>query len=161
MSLRQHWHDTAWIGQFYCAQVEIRRGNLSEAKAQLESVRELSPEGRDPEMVARVLFGLASIARYQHKFDEAFELYGESCRYFAFAGRADGEASCWRDMGALEISLGNPDQAEKLYRRAYHQYEKLGKRHEMANCVNGLAEVARLRDQDREAEDGYLRAIDL
>ena len=92
VSLRQHWHDTAWIGQFYCAQVEIRRGNLSEAKAQLESVRELIPEGRDPEMVARVLFGLASIARYQHKFDEAFELYGESCRYFAFAGRADGEA---------------------------------------------------------------------
>lgn len=158
---QQDWHDTVPIARFYRAQVNIRRGELTLAEGELKALRSLIPEGREPEMVARALFGLASIARYRHRYDRAFELYGKSGRYFAYAGRRDGEASCWRDMGALYLTLADLGHAEKLYQKAYERYQKLGKRHEMANCVNGLAEVARWRGNYVVAESGYLRAIEL
>jgi tetratricopeptide (TPR) repeat protein len=158
---RQGWKDTASIARFYRAQVNIRRGDLTSAEDELEAIRVSIPEGREPEMIARTLFGLASIRRYRHDFDRAFELYGEACRYFAYAGRSDGEASCWRDMGSLHLTLANVDRAEKLYQKAYASYQKLGKRHELANCINGIAEVARWRGDYIAAESGYQRAIDL
>ena len=64
-------------------------------------------------------------------------------------------------MGSLHLTLANLDRAEKLYQKAYESYAKLGKRHEMANCINGLGEVARWRGDYVTAESGYLRAIDL
>jgi eukaryotic-like serine/threonine-protein kinase len=158
---KQDWDDTVSIARFYRAQVNIRRGDLVKAGEELDALRSSIPEGREPEMMARTLFGMASIARYRHAYDKALELYGESGRYFAYAGRKDGEASCWRDMGALYLTLGDLGHAEKLYQKAYKRYEKLGKRHEMANCINGVAEVARWRGDYVSAESGYLRAIDL
>ena len=64
-------------------------------------------------------------------------------------------------MGAVDLATGNVERAGKLYQQALEVFTRVGVRWEMANCVNGLAEVARLSDDLEAAERGYLRALEL
>ncbi|MBT3224330.1 MAG: tetratricopeptide repeat protein [Proteobacteria bacterium] len=155
------WHHILNNALFQRAQVALRRAELVDAETDLLRLKHAVSSETQALMMGKALFGLAAVARYRQDYDKSFLLYGEACRNFNQVDNREGAASCWRDMAALELTLSNPKRADILYRRAFAIYQALGKRHEMANCVNGIAEVARRWGELDEAKRGYNRALEL
>jgi len=64
-------------------------------------------------------------------------------------------------MGGVEMARRNLPRAAELIRHAMALYHRIGSQFEVANCLNNLAEIDRLRGDLEAAVQGYQRAIAL
>jgi serine/threonine protein kinase/tetratricopeptide (TPR) repeat protein len=106
---------------------------------------------------------LARCGMLSGDYERALRLIGVARAGFEGAlGANNGLANCDRVQGEIEIRLGrNLDRAIRLFRKAGDAYRKVGMRWGEANCMNGMAEIARLQGDLEQAENGYRRAIQL
>lgn len=146
---------------FRQAQVALRRGRLPEAEQALNTLKSSVSEEAEPGQYAKAMYGLASVARARSKLDLALMYFGEARRYFEADDNPIGVADSWKEMADLDLRIGELHGAKTLYTRAIAVYEEARERHQTAVCLNGLAEVARLRGDTGEAELGYRHALQI
>ena len=95
----------------------FERGYLNEARRLLEPASEPSHE-LTPEIRARALKGLGSIARFQKDVAEADQFCNASLLIYTELNNQDGIARCLGELGAIKIGLGQLDESEALLDQA-------------------------------------------
>ncbi len=157
----ESWKDVLREAIFRQAQIALRRSELAGAEQLLNQLKASISEKESPELYAKAMHGLASVARVRGHYDQALVYFGEARRYFEAAGDPVGVADAWKDMADLDLRAGELEGAAALYKRSLEVYERERERTQMAACINGLAEVARLRGDLGEAELGYRHALQI
>ena len=100
---------------------------------------------QDTAGAARTLHALGAAAYFQDDYAAARDAYAECLELIA--GTGDGFHESWAAymLGLAEEGLGNPGQAEPLYRRACRGFSVMGDASGTVISLNALAGVARTR----------------
>jgi len=146
---------TAALGHFWST-----RGHLSEGRRWCEIALRLS-EGDRTDVRARLLSGIAMIARGQGDFDQAEELLTEAVSIRRELGDDDGVASALRHLGALRYDKGDLAGSRALTEESLEIRRKLGNKLGVAQALNNLGAIAQLEEDHERAISLYEESAEL
>lgn len=136
-------------------------GHADEARALLESARQLVRERPDPRLAAAILRELGSLVSDLGDPAGAARLLDEALPIARDAGDQVGEAKLLHNLGAQAWALGDLDGARRLLEQSVHASRRLGLKRLEADSTVGLGTLHVERQQWPEAEARYEEGIAL
>ncbi|NOX54398.1 MAG: tetratricopeptide repeat protein [Planctomycetes bacterium] len=129
--LSQAWErrsEDAWSAVCHNLAVVSRAvGDVEAARSfQQQAIRAAAGRDEEPESVACDLAGRACDAILAGDYELAEQLLYRSLLLETLAGRLEGQAADWGNLGVLYRLIGQKESAERCFRRAYRLHRRLG-----------------------------------
>lgn len=145
----------------HLAEVARRRGVLGRRRDYLIRARQEFEQARDREGLSDTLLALGNALmdptmNAPDRLNEAGRMFRQALELKKALGDRIGVAEAYRNLGQLEIELGNHDAAESLLHQSLSLHEALGTQYFIAAVHNGLG-VAHLFKSDYARAEQHLQ----
>jgi tetratricopeptide (TPR) repeat protein len=134
-----------WEGRLLVLQsrAALGRGDSDAAIVRLEEAVRLARQSGDAWSLAMSLSQSGDLARAAGAYAQAGELYAESLALHEAPGLGGtGTPTLWHNLGYVSLASGDGADARARFAEDLRQFQRLGERHGMSDCVIGLAAVA-------------------
>jgi tetratricopeptide (TPR) repeat protein len=154
--------DPAWgAGWVLRAEVLLHLGNISEADAIASKGIEMGKRLRWRSVVPASTLVRARIATVQGSLDDARQLLDRAATMYAAENNPAGEAACLRELGYVDLNLGELEEAEEKLKQARDAFEAAGDTIGLGYTYGHLGLLERRRRNYEESSAHYERALEL
>jgi eukaryotic-like serine/threonine-protein kinase len=149
-----------WARQIL-GRVACLRGELAEAREQLEAASETAAARSDGLLAAACQAGMGLVMMLEGKLGSARWLTGEARAGFLAEDLEHGAAAMSLQLSLVALQRGDLDEAERNVAEALRLFEELGARNSVAQCLTQRGAIARARGDDRAAQSELQGALSL
>lgn len=137
----------------------MQRGHLSEGNKWAKQALEKNGEETEPELRAKVYFGIGLRSRLQGDLEAAEQFLKESLRLAQGVGDKSGVSGSLAALGTLKMNQGDLIQARGLSEEALAIARELNDRKAIGLRLNTLGEIARIEERYEAAREFYEEAL--
>ena len=117
----------------------VATGDYAAASESLEESLRVSRAVGDTQRIPSALSGLAVVAMFQGRFDDALRVGEEALAAYEQQGQARGVAMALHNLGTAEFALGRGDHGRAKFESALAKVREVGDQSNEALCLSGLA----------------------
>ncbi|MBU48187.1 MAG: hypothetical protein CL920_05755 [Deltaproteobacteria bacterium] len=141
--------------------VARQQGEIARAWRRLQEAEVLAQRIGDEELLANCRHDMGRVLLDRGALSRATDSFQRARSDFDAINDTIGAGTSCLGLGSVATRAGEYAQAAAHLEQALHYFEESGSRAGVANCLNVLGEVARLRGQLEEAENSYRKSLDI
>ncbi|MEZ4462182.1 MAG: tetratricopeptide repeat protein [bacterium] len=150
----------------HLAEVARRRGSLNKRRDYLIRARQEFEQARDREGLSDTLLALGNALmdpamNAPDRLNEAGRMFRQALELKKALGDRIGVAEAYRNLGQLEIELGNHEAAESLLSQSLSLHEALGTQYFIAAVHNALGVAFLFRCEFKRAEQHLQQSLEI
>jgi len=126
-------------------------GNFNESQKYLALLQEISRDIPVSFQSGILLLGLASIARFQGKFETAKKHFEAGLKMFEYVGHKGFITVMTTEIAHVERALGNYSSAKKTYKETIKDFQDVGNRPAVAHQLECFAMIAIVEEEPQRA----------
>lgn len=134
--------DAMLRSQVAAMQINLRKGKLAEAEAQVAAVQHKIAESDDAVWQGKANQSLCGFYYFQGRYQQAFEHISITRQRFESAGYTAGMGAVYQNFGVLALELGRLDSAAANYERALDHYRTAGNQNFEGQILNNMGILA-------------------